>query len=128
MYMYMYVCHTLYIVHICIYIVYNIPRQLTCMKLQVLGNCISLYNPAMSLPISNKSVAVPRQDSIHPCYGLMLSCLGTATYVYTLFTCMYIHCMYVYVTVLVVKGFALLKLLTDTWALNYSSNYDRTIR
>ena len=104
------------------------------MKLQVLGNCISLYNPAMSnvcLGISNKSVAVPRQDSIHPSYRAHAVLSGHCNiyiYIYIILYTLYIHvctCT-VYVTILVVKGFALLKLLTDTWALNYSSNYDRT--
>ena len=82
-----------------------------------------LYNPAMSFAYIGIS-QYPDRTAFTLAAELMLSCLGTATYIYTL----YIHCMYVYVTILVVKGFALLKLLTDTWALNYSSNYDRTTR
>ena len=62
--------------HIHVYLL-DIPRQPTCMKL----GTRELYQPIQSchvvcLGISNKSVAVPRQDSI---CGLMLSCLGTAT-------------------------------------------------
>ena len=89
-----------------------------------------LYQPIQSchvicLGISNKSVAVPRQDSIHPCCRAHAVLSGYCNIVY-----MYVHTlyMYAYVTVLVVKGFALLKLLTDTWALIYSSNYDHTNR
>ena len=124
MYMYMYVCHTLYIVHICIYIVYNIPRQLTCMKLYT--GTRELYQPIQSchvicryptnlLQYPDRTAFTLLRGSCCPVWALQ------HMHVYTLFTCMY-----VYVMILVVKGFALLKLLTDTWALNYSSNYDHT--
>ena len=55
----------------------DIPRQPTCMKLYRYWGIVSAYtircsaqigqHEPCSLGISNKSVAVPRQDSIRPC-------------------------------------------------------------
>ena len=99
--------HTLYIRTLHVYIslhryrvVYvhllDIPRQPTCMKLQVHLYTRELYQPIQSchvvcLGISNKSVAVPRQDSIHPC-NIYIIHRHTCT-------CMYINGSYIHVCV-----------------------------
>ncbi len=68
--------------------------------------CWSLYKLVVYFqqghcPTSNKSVACPRQDSMSPLAGLMLSCLGHATYMWLVCT----HtCMHACVNLIVLLG------------------------
>ena len=79
-------CMYVYVYHVCVFL--DIPRQLTCMKL----GTRELYQPIQSchvvcLGISNKSVTVPRQDSIHPCRArAVLSGHCNIIYIYTVYT------------------------------------------
>ena len=95
-------CVLVYAIHciLCIYAytlcLLDIPRQLTCMKLQVLGNCISLYNPAMSFA-DIQQICCSTQTGQH---SPLLR--GSCCPVWALQR-MYIHCLHVCIYIVYVR-------------------------